>query len=81
MTDQTKISELQEAISLAQSKKARAVVERENAETSLREAKERLTNEFNVSSPKEITALIEELEKQIEDEVATIEENLAKAEE
>ena len=80
MITEADIKDIQAQITQAQSQKARATVERENAEKNLVAAKKRLKDEFGVESIEEITEKIKQLESQLEAEVASVVESLKESE-
>jgi hypothetical protein len=79
MPIEEQIRSIQSRITTEQSKRARAEVEKENAEAAIAEARATLTNEFGVSTGAEIRAKREELQAEIDAELAEAERLLEEA--
>lgn len=79
MITHDKLVELQNNISGAKERQTRARIEKENAQKSLLEAKQKLVDEFNIASVSEIEPRIKLLTEEAETEAATIERLLKEA--
>lgn len=76
MAIDTDLSKLQTRINDAQSRKARAEIEKENATEALENTKARLKEEFGVTTKDQIAVLLNELEEQYKKAIAEVEEAL-----
>lgn len=74
-----KLTELQNSISDAKDRQTRARIEKENAQKSLLEAKQKLVAEFNIASVSEIEPRIKLLTEEAETEAENIEKMLKEA--
>lgn len=79
MITQDKLVELQNSISDAKDRQTRARIEKENAQKSLLEAKQKLVDEFNIASVSEIEPRIKLLTEEAETEAENIEKMLKEA--
>lgn len=79
MITQDKLVELQNSISDAKDRQTRARIEKENAQKSLLEAKQKLVDEFNIDSVSEIEPRIKLLTEEAETEAENIEKMLKEA--
>lgn len=78
MTDyDSQIRELKTRIQQAQSRAARAQVERENATAAVERARKALWDEFGVRNPEEAKAKLAELTQELEEGLAAVREALA----
>ena len=79
MITHDKLTELQNSISDAKDRQTRARIEKENAQKSLLEAKQKLVDEFNIASVSEIEPRIKLLTEEAETEAENIEKTLKEA--
>lgn len=79
MITHDKLTELQNSISDAKDRQTRARIEKENAQKSLLEAKQKLVDEFNIASVSEIEPRIKLLTEEAETEAENIEKMLKEA--
>lgn len=79
MDVEQRIREIRAEISAITSKKARAVVELDNAQSRLASARDTLKQEFGVSTTEEARAMITVLRKELDSAIAKIEKELSEA--
>ena len=79
MDIETELKDIQARISSATTKRARAQVEKENAEAELAKAKKQLKEEFGVSTNDEARALLTELTEQRDAAIEEIKISLEKS--
>lgn len=76
---ETQLREVRQRLANVQSKRARALVERDNAQAKVAQSKETLQSQFGVVTNDEAKAKLAELTQNLDDTVATVREKLTEA--